>query len=56
MQNEEKGKEANVCRNCAFWQRSPINEFEGNCTADSLMAATLETTDACFTCDHFQRR
>lgn len=56
MENEEKNIEAKICKNCAYWQPSTLNEFEGNCTADTLMAATLETTDACFTCDHFQRR
>ena len=43
-----------TCRNCLFWKKTPMNEFEGDCTADSTVAVTLDRTDACFTCDSFE--
>lgn len=56
MSGEKTATESKVCKNCTFWQKSQMNEFEGDCTADTAISATLEKTDACFTCGNFQKR
>lgn len=54
MRGESKEIKSKTCRNCLFWKKTMMNEFEGECTADSTVAVTLDRTDACFTCDSFE--